>query len=127
MDLFLLGFSWLAFTARSLHRQSLSGAFIFLRRDSGTGAKFAAQNRALGSRSIPSASSPHALYIGAYVLGSFGVSLPVAAVAGGMIVAAAGWRMLTPPDVTDTPQRNARAQVHRFAPSRLRFYPLPCR
>ena len=65
------------------------------------------------------------LYIGAYVLGFFGVSLPVLRVAGGIIVAAAGWRMLNAPDVTE--QRRTETPEPKsidVAPSRLAFYPL---
>ena len=65
------------------------------------------------------------LYIGAYVLGFFGVSLPVLRVAGGIIVAAAGWSMLNAPDVTE--QRRSETPEPKsmdVAPSRLAFYPL---
>ena len=41
------------------------------------------------------------LYVGAYVLGFFGVSIPVLRVAGGIIVAASGWRMLNAPDAKE--------------------------
>jgi len=41
------------------------------------------------------------LYVGAYVLGFFGVSIPVLRVAGGIVVAASGWRMLNQPDATE--------------------------
>src|ERR1700729_3770455 len=65
------------------------------------------------------------LYIGAYVLGFFGVSLPVLRVAGGFIVAAAGLRMLNAPDVTEQ-RRNETPEPKSIdvAPSRLAFYPL---
>lgn len=67
------------------------------------------------------------LYIGAYVLIFFGISIPVLRVAGGIIVAMSGWRMLTEPDATEqrrseTPQPRPRAVD--VPPSRLAFYPL---
>jgi len=65
------------------------------------------------------------LYVGAYVLIFFGISIPVLRVAGGIIVAMSGWRMLTEPDATE--QR--RSETPRpwsvdVPPSRLAFYPL---
>ena len=65
------------------------------------------------------------LYIGAYVLGFFGVSIPVLRVAGGIVVAASGWRMLNQPDATE--QRRSETPSPRtmdVSPSRLAFYPL---
>jgi len=50
------------------------------------------------------------LYIGAYVLSFFGVSIPALRVAGGIIVAAAGWRMLNEPDATE--QRRSETPTH---------------
>jgi multiple antibiotic resistance protein len=38
------------------------------------------------------------LYVGAYVLTFFGISIPVLRVAGGIVIAAAAWRMLNAPD-----------------------------
>jgi multiple antibiotic resistance protein len=65
------------------------------------------------------------LYVGAYVLGFFGVSIPVLRVAGGIIVAASGWRMLNAPDATEQ-RRNETPSPRTIdaAPSRLAFYPL---
>ena len=65
------------------------------------------------------------LYIGAYVLSFFGISIPVLRVAGGIIVSMSGWRMLTEPDATE--QRRSEAPYPRaidVPPSRLAFYPL---
>ena len=65
------------------------------------------------------------LYVGAYVLGFFGVSIPVLRVAGGIVVAASGWRMLNQPDATE--QRRSETPSPRtmdVSPSRLAFYPL---
>ena len=65
------------------------------------------------------------LYVGAYVLSFFGVSIPVLRVAGGIVVAMSGWRMLNQPDATE--QRRSETPSPRtvdVAPSRLAFYPL---
>ena len=65
------------------------------------------------------------LYVGAYVLSFFGISIPVLRVAGGIIVATSGWRMLNEPDATE--QRRSETPSPRSVdvpPSRLAFYPL---
>jgi multiple antibiotic resistance protein len=65
------------------------------------------------------------LYVGAYVLSFFGVSIPVLRVAGGIVVAMTGWRMLNQPDATE--QRRSETPSPRsidVPPSRLAFYPL---
>jgi multiple antibiotic resistance protein len=65
------------------------------------------------------------LYIGAYVLEFFGITIPVLRVAGGIIVAMSGWRMLTQPDATE--QRRSETPKPRSVtvpPSRIAFYPL---
>jgi multiple antibiotic resistance protein len=65
------------------------------------------------------------LYVGAYVLSFFGVSIPVLRVAGGIIVAMSGWWMLNEPDATE--QRRSETPSPRsidVPPSRLAFYPL---
>jgi multiple antibiotic resistance protein len=65
------------------------------------------------------------LYVGAYVLSFFGVSIPVLRVAGGIVVAMSGWRMLNQPDATE--QRRSETPSPRsidVPPSRLAFYPL---
>src|ERR1700720_3142477 len=65
------------------------------------------------------------LYVGAYVLSFFGISIPVLRVAGGIVVAASGWRMLNEPDATE--QRRSETPSPRsmdVSPSRLAFYPL---
>src|SRR6201996_263537 len=114
----------LAFTALFSIVNPLSGAFIFF----GATRELDLTLRAATARwvaiyafCIVAAS----LYIGAYVLGFFGVTLPVLRVAGGIIVAAAGWRMLNAPDATE--QRRNETPSPRtvdVAPSRLAFYPL---
>ena len=90
----------LAFTALFSIVNPLSGAFIFF--GSTLGLEQNERNQvsrwvAMYAFSIVAAS----LYIGAYVLSFFGISIPVLRVAGGIIVAMSGWRMLkspTPPN-----------------------------
>jgi multiple antibiotic resistance protein len=113
-----------AFTALFSIVNPLSGAFIFFGATRELDPKFRAATArwvAIYAFIIVAAS----LYIGAYVLGFFGVSLPVLRVAGGIIVAAAGWRMLNAPDVTE--QRRSETPEPKsmdVPPSRLAFYPL---
>jgi multiple antibiotic resistance protein len=114
----------LTFTALFSIVNPLSGAFIFFGATGHLDPKVrTAMARWVGIYSfIVMAAS---LYVGAYLLEFFGVTLPVLRVAGGIIVAAAGWRMLNAPDATklrrsETPQ----ASVLDASPSRLAFYPL---
>jgi multiple antibiotic resistance protein len=114
----------LAFTALFSIVNPLSGAFIFLgaTREADTKTR-AAMSRwvAIYSFGIVAGS----LYIGAYVLGFFGISIPVLRVAGGIVVASAGIRMLNAPDAT---QQRRDETPHPTSidvpPSRLAFYPL---
>jgi multiple antibiotic resistance protein len=102
----------------------LSGAFIFF----GATRELEPRVRSQVSRwvaiyafSIVTAS----LYIGAYVLSFFGVTIPVLRVAGGIVVAMSGWQMLNQPDATG--QRRSETPTPRsidVPPSRLAFYPL---
>jgi multiple antibiotic resistance protein len=114
----------LTFTALFSIVNPLSGAFIFFGATRELDPKVRSQTArwiAIYAFIIVAAS----LYIGAYVLGFFGVSLPVLRVAGGIIVAAAGWRMLNAPDATE--QRRSETPEPKsidVAPSRLAFYPL---
>jgi multiple antibiotic resistance protein len=114
----------LAFTALFSIVNPLSGAFIFFGATRDLDPRLRANTArwvAIYSFIIVAVS----LYIGAYVLGFFGVSLPVLRVAGGIIVAAAGWRMLNAPDATEQ-RRNETPEPRSIdvAPSRLAFYPL---
>ena len=114
----------LAFGALFSIVNPLSGAFIFF----GATREIEPQVRSQVSRwvaiyafSIVTAS----LYIGAYVLSFFGISIPVLRVSGGIVVAMSGWRMLTEPDATE--QRRSETPSPRsidVPPSRLAFYPL---
>jgi multiple antibiotic resistance protein len=114
----------LAFTALFSIVNPLSGAFIFL----GATREADAKMRAAMSRWVAIYSFfivAGSLYIGAYVLGFFGISIPVLRVAGGIIVASSGFRMLTAPDAT---QQRREETPHPKSidvpPSRLAFYPL---
>ncbi len=114
----------LAFVALISIVNPLSGAFIFFGATRELDRKVRArvsQWVAIYAFCIVSAS----LYIGAYVLRFFGISIPVLRVAGGIIVAMSGWRMLTEPDATE--QRRSETPNPRsitVSPSRLAFYPL---
>src|ERR1700732_3135617 len=114
----------LAFTALFSIVNPLSGAFIFFGATRELDHKVRAATArwlAIYSFVIMAAS----LYIGAYVLGFFGVTLPVLGVAAGITGAAAGCRMLNAPDATE--QRRSETPEPRsidVAPSRLAFYPL---
>ena len=114
----------LAFGALFSIVNPLSGAFIFF----GATRELDPKVRAAVSRwvSIYSFSIMTAsLYVGAYVLSFFGISIPVLRVAGGIVVAASGWRMLNAPDATE--QRRSETPEPRsieVPPSRLAFYPL---
>ena len=119
METFLLAFGALVSIVNPL-----SGAFIFF----GATRELDPKARAAVSRwvsiyafCIVAAS----LYIGAYVLSFFGVTIPVLRVAGGIIVAMSGWQMLNQPDATE--QRRSETPNPRsitVAPSKLAFYPL---
>src|ERR1700674_1807465 len=114
----------LAFTALFSIVTRCSVAFIFF----GATRELEPKVRALTARWVAIYSFTivaASLYVGAYVLGFFGVSLPVLRVAGGIIVAAAGWRMLNAPDATEQ-RRNETPEPRSIdvAPSRLAFYPL---
>jgi len=114
----------LAFGALFSIVNPLSGAFIFYGATLGLEPKVRAHISrwvAIYAFCIVTAS----LYIGAYVLSFFGISIPVLRVAGGIIVAMSGWRMLTEPDATE--QRRSETPYPRSTdvpPSRLAFYPL---
>ncbi len=114
----------LAFSALFSIVNPLSGAFIFYGATSG----LAQRERAAVSRWVAIyafAIVCASLYIGAYVLGFFGISIPVLRVAGGIVIAMSGWRMLTEPDATE--HRRSETPSPRsidIPPSRLAFYPL---
>jgi multiple antibiotic resistance protein len=115
----------LAFGALFSIVNPLSGAFIFFGATQGMEPKVrSAVSRwvSIYAFSIVAAS----LYVGAYVLSFFGISIPVLRVAGGIVVSMSGWRMLNAPDATE--QRRSEAPAYPrsidLPPSRLAFYPL---
>jgi multiple antibiotic resistance protein len=114
----------LAFGALFSIVNPLSGAFIFF----GATRELDPRVRSAVSRWVAIYSFcivTASLYIGAYVLSFFGVTIPVLRVAGGIVVAMSGWRMLNQPDITE--QRRSETPTPRsidVPPSRLAFYPL---
>jgi multiple antibiotic resistance protein len=68
------------------------------------------------------------LYVGAYVLEFFGISIPVLQVAGGIVIAMTAWQMLNAPEERQQRQRT-RAIAAKLPPqqelsaSRVAFYP----
>lgn len=119
MKVFLLAFGALISIVNPL-----SGAFIFYgaTRELDTRVRTqVARWVAIYAFSLVTAS----LYVGAYVLEFFGISIPVLRVAGGIMIAMSGWRMLNEPDATE--QRRSETPNPRsidVSPSRLAFYPL---
>jgi multiple antibiotic resistance protein len=67
-----------------------------------------------------------ALFLGTRVLGFFGISLEALRIAGGLVVAVAGWRMLREEPGEDSQRRDARAPAALdTAPiERMAFFPL---
>ena len=61
------------------------------------------------------------LFIGSHVLGFFGISLPVVRVAGGLVVAAFGWKLLNSEPSPDTKSATESATTAKIPDS---FYPL---
>jgi len=114
----------LAFTALFSIVNPLSGAFVFFGATQG----MEERERASVSRWVSIyafAIVTASLYVGAYVLEFFGISLPVLKVGGGIIVAMSGWRMLTGPDSTEQRRtETTNALRPSVPPSRLAFYPL---
>jgi len=120
-----VSFFLLAFPALFSIVNPLGGAFIFL----GATEHFSPKVRkelakwiAIYSFAIVTAS----MYVGAYVLEFFGVSIPVLRAAGGIVIAAAAWRMLNAPE--DEEQKTgddvAADLPATHVVSRMAFYPL---
>jgi multiple antibiotic resistance protein len=114
----------LAFGALFSIVNPLSGAFIFY----GATRDLAPRTRSQVSRWVGIYAFcivTISLYIGAYVLSFFGISMPALRVAGGIVIAMSGWRMLNEPDATET-RRNETPSPRSIdvPPSRLAFYPL---
>jgi multiple antibiotic resistance protein len=115
-------FFLLAFPALFSIINPLGGAFVFLgatRRLSRPLREHLARWVAIHSFVLLTAS----LYAGAYVLSFFGISMPVLRVAGGIIIAVAGFRMLNEGDDTAEREGALEAASARDA-SRLAFFPL---
>src|SRR6202163_2999667 len=114
----------LAFGALFSIVNPLSGAFIFFGATRELDPRVRSQVSrwvAIYSFSIVTVS----LYVGAYVLSFFGISIPVLRVAGGIIVAMSGWRMLNEPDATEQRRSETPSPSSIDVPtSRLAFYPL---
>ena len=114
----------LAFGALFSIVNPLSGAFIFFGATRELDSKVRSQVSrwvAIYAFCLVTAS----LYVGAYVLEFFGISIPVLRVAGGIMIAMSGWRMLNEPDATE--QRRSETPNPRsitVSPSRMAFYPL---
>jgi len=113
----------LAFTALFSIVNPLSSAFIFYTAT----ASFDARLRSKLARWVSIyafAIVTVSLYVGAYVLSFFGVSVPVLRVAGGIVIAMSGWRMLSGPDATEERRNETTTAVPEQAPpSRMAFYP----
>jgi multiple antibiotic resistance protein len=121
----VVSFFLLAFPALFSIVNPLGGAFIFL----GATETFSSKTRkelakwiAIYSFAIITAS----MYVGAYVLTFFGISIPVLRAAGGIVIAAAAWRMLNAPDHEEpkTAEEVAQDLPATRKVSRMAFYPL---
>lgn len=64
------------------------------------------------------------LFIGAYVLNFFGISLPVLRVAGGLLVAATGWKMLNQETLGEPSARALPANLRDAEYMQRAFYPI---
>ena len=96
-------FFLLAFPALFAIVNPIGGAFIFF---SATH-RLASATRALLARWVAIHSFvllAVSLYVGAYVLSFFGISMPVLRVGGGIVIATAAWRILNAAD-DDIPER----------------------
>lgn len=116
----------LAFTALFSIVNPLGGAFIFF----GATHEYEPAVRARIARWVSIyafAIVTVSLYVGAYVLQFFGISIPVLKVAGGIVIALSAWKLLTAPE--ERQQRKSVATTglpdrEHVSPSRVAFYPL---
>ena len=120
-----MSFFLLAFPALFSIVNPLGGAFIFLGATEHFGVRLRnelAKWIAIYSFAIVTAS----MYVGAYVLTFFGISISVLRAAGGIVIAAAAWRMLnTPDDESPKTAEDVAADLPTTrAVSRMAFYPL---
>lgn len=119
-----MSFFLLAFPALFSIVNPFGGAFIFL----GATERFHPLLRARLARWVAIYSFlivNLSVYIGAYVLTFFGISVPVLRVAGGIVIALAAWRMLNDDDLGNpTPSSSPDIQIDDSRVSRMAFYPL---
>lgn len=116
-----MGFFLLAFPALLSIINPLGGAFVFL----GATRWLAPEMRAHLARWVAIHSFiilNASLYIGAYVLEFFGISIPVLRVAGGLVIANAGWHMLNASE--ESADQQPIEPVAPASASRMAFYPL---
>ena len=120
-----VSFFLLAFPALFSIVNPLGGAFMFLGATEAVRPKVRTELAkwiAIYSLAIITAS----MYVGAYVLTFFGISIPVLRAAGGIVIAAAAWRMLNAPDDEEpkTGEEVAADLPETHKVSRMAFYPL---
>jgi multiple antibiotic resistance protein len=116
MEFFLL-----AFPALFSIINPIGGAFVFLAATRGVSPALRAHlSRRVAIYTFVLLNT--SLYIGAYVLSFFGISLPVMRVAGGIIIAMAGWRMLYSREEDE--RNDAAALLSRRDAEKMAFFPL---
>jgi len=119
-----MSFFLLAFPALFSIVNPFGGAFIFL----GATERFHPSLRARLARWVAIYSFlivNLSVYIGAYVLTFFGISVPVLRVAGGIVIALAAWRMLNDDDLESGSQPSSTdIHIDDSRVSRMAFYPL---
>ena len=119
-----MSFFLLAFPALFSIVNPFGGAFIFL----GATERFHPSLRARLARWVAIYSFlivNLSVYIGAYVLTFFGISVPVLRVAGGIVIALAAWRMLNDDDLESGAQPSSTdIHIDDSRVSRMAFYPL---
>ena len=116
-----MSFFLLAFPALLSIINPLGGAFMFL----GATKRLSRDMRAHLARWVAIHSFiilNVSLYVGAYVLEFFGISIPVLRVAGGLVIALAGWNLLNARE--EGQDQSAVEAVHARDASRIAFYPL---
>jgi multiple antibiotic resistance protein len=64
------------------------------------------------------------VFVGAYVLDFFGLSVPAVQIAGGIVLCAMGWNLLNRPDTPDAAARATAAEAGAHDVRRRAFYPL---
>ena len=68
------------------------------------------------------------LYVGAYVLQFFGISIPVLKVAGGIVISLSAWKLLSAPEERQQRKTATASSVQHLpehvVPSKIAFYPL---